>query len=551
MMRSTLLFIVLTIVACNNSTEQPKAQPGNEAGAKSVSPQQAPAQNIAPGKESAKPAEPGSYTPYHDLPAEVKDYINLQEDSRFYLDALKQFDKLSPTYLEQLYGQPVNSVEELQMLMRQKLIDQRKASGMKVSQADIPTEWAVPEQRIANSKDADYVYIYGDMDNMGYGWPKGYDPFSGESTKPHGFPFVPERDDPPGTDRIMVNSGYNYPSKEKKFKREKSDGYTTSTRRPENTPETLRLKPAIGDRKIETVMLQLFVDDFQAPSFSSQFKCYLNGQEAPFISNMLNELKQGGPIGKMISIQLLPEYWPLLKEEYLEIFIDSPETPRGDGFAIDFVRVLVNPRNIPRSGISGKVTDAKTRQPLANALIKVSGAQQIRTDEKGQYQMDGIPCGMIVVQAALAGYKGASASTDLLQNKNAVVNLKLEPETDQTLQEQLDNKGKVELYGIYFDTDKATIKPESLPTLKRLLGLIRQNPGRALEIGGHTDSEGDANYNDKLSQDRAESVLKWLKDNKAETSKLKTKGYGESLPVADNATEAGRALNRRVEIKTL
>ena len=118
-------------------------------------------------------------------------------------------------------------------------------------------------------------------------------------------------------------------------------------------------------------------------------------------------------------------------------------------------------------------------------------------------------------------------------------------------QEQLDNKGKVELYGIYFDTDKATIKSESLPTLKRLLALIQQNPGRALEIGGHTDSEGDANYNDKLSKDRAESVLKWLKDNKAETSGLKTMGYGESLPVADNATEAGRALNRRVEIKTL
>jgi outer membrane protein OmpA-like peptidoglycan-associated protein len=158
---------------------------------------------------------------------------------------------------------------------------------------------------------------------------------------------------------------------------------------------------------------------------------------------------------------------------------------------------------------------------------------------------------MIVVQAAMAGYKSASASTDLVESKKAVVNLKLEPETDQTLQEQLDNKGKVELYGIYFDTDKATMKPESLPTLKRLLALIQQNPGRALEIGGHTDSDGDANYNDKLSQDRAESVLKWLKDNKAETGKLKTKGYGESLPVADNATEAGRALNRRVEIKTL
>jgi outer membrane protein OmpA-like peptidoglycan-associated protein len=543
----SLFFIA--IVACNNSNKQPAPEAGT--GTETKAPIPASASDQQPENKSPVPVPVGKVTPYHELPAEERDYITQQEDSRFYLDALKQFNKLSPEYLEQLYGQKVSSVEELHALMRQKLIQQRRTSGMKVSQPDIPNEWAVPEQRSAQSKDADYVYVYGDMDNLGYGWPKGYDPFSGESTKPHGFPFVPEPDDPPGTDRIMVNSGYAYPSKEKNFKREKSDGYTTSTRRPENTPETLRLKPAIGDRKIESVMLQIFVDDFQAPSFSSQFKCYLNGKEAPFISNILNELKQGGPIGKMISFQLLPEYWPLLKDEYLELFIDSPETPKGDGFAIDFVRLLVNPRNIPRSGVSGKVTDAKTRKPLANAIIKVSGAQQIRTDEKGQYQMDGIPCGMIVVQAAMAGYKSASASTDLVESKKAVVNLKLEPETDQTLQEQLDNKGKVELYGIYFDTDKATIKPESLPTLKRLLALIQQNPGRALEIGGHTDSEGDANYNDKLSQDRAESVLKWLKDNKAETGKLKTKGYGESLPVADNATEAGRALNRRVEIKTL
>ena len=120
------------------------------------------------------------------------------------------------------------------------------------------------------------------------------------------------------------------------------------------------------------------------------------------------------------------------------------------------------------------------------------------------------------------------------ENTSSVI-IKLEPETNNTLQVQLEQKGKIELYGIYFDTDKATLKPESEKTLKQLLAFINANPGTALEIGGHTDAQGDNAYNLQLSQQRAEAVISWLKANKAAVTNLRAKGYGETEPVADNS----------------
>jgi OmpA-OmpF porin, OOP family len=155
----------------------------------------------------------------------------------------------------------------------------------------------------------------------------------------------------------------------------------------------------------------------------------------------------------------------------------------------------------------------------------------------------------VIVQGNKAGYKQGTVSTDVVKENTSSVIIKLEPETNNTLQEQLEQKGKIELYGIYFDTDKATLKPESEKTLKQLLAFINANPGTALEFGGHTDAQGDNAYNLQLSQQRAEAVISWLKANKATVTNLSAKGYGETEPVADNSTETGRALNRRVEIK--
>lgn len=477
-----------------------------------------------------------------------RQYITLQEDAKLYYEAVKKIEALTPAYLEALYGKKPANAAELYRILRAKWVEQRKKAGTTVSIPYLPETWAVPFTSTRGGPLADYVYVYGDIDNLGYGWPNNYDPFSGESTPPHQYPFLPEPDDPPGTDRIMVNSGYQYPHKGKKFKRERSDGYTSSTRRPDNNPEILRLRPQVSDLPIRQVLLQLFVDDFQAPSFSSRFRFLLNERELPSVSTILNDLKQGGPIGKLVTVQLLPDYFDVLKSGQLDISIDSPESIKGDGFAIDFVRLLVNPKQFPTSTIRGKVTDASTKEPLADVSIRVSGVEPVRSLSTGNFNVEAVPCGMVVIQASQAGYQPAAVTIDLKENDQSDVHIKLQPESESSLQQQLEEKGQVELYGIYFDTDKAIIKPASIKTLNKLAVLIRKNPAVPLVIGGHTDSQGNEVHNLELSRQRAEAVRAWLLENKVPINNLSVEGYGSGRPVASNDTETGRALNRRVEI---
>lgn len=112
----------------------------------------------------------------------------------------------------------------------------------------------------------------------------------------------------------------------------------------------------------------------------------------------------------------------------------------------------------------------------------------------------------------------------------------------------LDADGRVQLYGILFDTDKATLKPESSEQLQDVVTLLRDNPALKLEVQGHTDDQGSDSYNMDLSQRRAETVVSYLGLFGIESARLTPKGYGESSPVAPNTTDEGRAKNRRVEL---
>jgi outer membrane protein OmpA-like peptidoglycan-associated protein len=107
------------------------------------------------------------------------------------------------------------------------------------------------------------------------------------------------------------------------------------------------------------------------------------------------------------------------------------------------------------------------------------------------------------------------------------------------------------LYGIHFDTDSATIKPESAATLNELLSVLGDKAGLRIEVEGHTDSTNTAAYNQSLSQRRAQAVVDWLKQHSIAAARITAKGYGADKPVADNTTMQGRALNRRVEISAL
>jgi len=109
--------------------------------------------------------------------------------------------------------------------------------------------------------------------------------------------------------------------------------------------------------------------------------------------------------------------------------------------------------------------------------------------------------------------------------------------------------GKVAIYGIYFDFNKADVKPDSEPTLKEITKLLQQDAKLKLYVVGHTDSVGGLDYNMKLSQQRAEAVVKELVSKyKVGPDRLKAYGVGPLAPVTSNDTEDGKAKNRRVEL---
>jgi OmpA-OmpF porin, OOP family len=109
----------------------------------------------------------------------------------------------------------------------------------------------------------------------------------------------------------------------------------------------------------------------------------------------------------------------------------------------------------------------------------------------------------------------------------------------------------VRLNNVFFDFDKATLRPESFIELDRVVKLLTENPAIEIEMSAHTDSKGSDDYNLKLSDNRAKSVMEYILSKGIATSRIVSQGYGETKPVATNETDEGRQLNRRVEFKIL
>lgn len=118
-----------------------------------------------------------------------------------------------------------------------------------------------------------------------------------------------------------------------------------------------------------------------------------------------------------------------------------------------------------------------------------------------------------------------------------------------TMAKSISDTGKVALYGIYFDSGLAVLKPESDPALAEIVKLLQADPKLKLYVVGHTDNVGTYEYNVKLSKDRADAVVKVLTGKYGiAASRLQACGDGPTAPVESNKTEDGRAKNRRVEL---
>ncbi|MBT32546.1 MAG: hypothetical protein CMO01_23020 [Thalassobius sp.] len=109
----------------------------------------------------------------------------------------------------------------------------------------------------------------------------------------------------------------------------------------------------------------------------------------------------------------------------------------------------------------------------------------------------------------------------------------------------------VRLNNIFFENAKAELMETSFSELNKVIKLMQENDQMEILISGHTDAVGSDDSNQKLSENRAASVMQYLIDNGIHKSRISSKGFGESNPVADNNTEDGKQLNRRVEFTIL
>ncbi|MHA1992894.1 MAG: OmpA family protein, partial [Candidatus Hodarchaeales archaeon] len=120
-------------------------------------------------------------------------------------------------------------------------------------------------------------------------------------------------------------------------------------------------------------------------------------------------------------------------------------------------------------------------------------------------------------------------------------------EGGKKLYDRIMNDGKFVTRGILFDVNKATISGESMGTINEIVKLMNEHNDLKFIIEGHTDSDGEETFNQRLSEDRAAAVMALLVNQGIDPIRLQSKGWGESKPVSDNSIPEGKANNRRVE----
>ena len=412
-----------------------------------------------------------------------------------------------------------------------------------------PASWALKTERTVNGPEADLLVRTGDINNLGFGWPTGFDPFSGKSTPGHAYPWDPRPGAPDGTDRILLGSVDTAADASK----HSHDGYTSYAidHRASSMPVPIVLNVGALPAKVNVVLLQMFLDDFQAPVWGSHFQLTLNGTRIPSFEAAINSLSQTGPIGKLVTFKLLPEYWPLVRSGTVKVLIDDPTTHIPDGYAIDFVRILVNPHPFKYAvSLNCSVVDAATHKPIAGATVDAA-TETATTDARGQCVLKNLPAGLVTASAIAAGYDEQVIPVDIEAGAQGHASFELKRHTEGVadLERSVGQSGSAAIYGVHFDTGSATLRPDSTAALQNVLALINGRPASRWIISGHTDNQGSADLNQKLSQARAASVIAWLVAHGVAANRLSPQGFGASHPVADNATEAGRALNRRVEMQ--
>ena len=200
--------------------------------------------------------------------------------------------------------------------------------------------------------------------------------------------------------------------------------------------------------------------------------------------------------------------------------------------------------------VKGKVFDKKTGKGLPSAVELTDLSSQellskVQTDATGAYLLT-LPVGKdYAFNVNRRGYLFFSENftfTRTVSDSTYHLDIPLQP---------IEKNATTVLHNIFFDVKQFELKPSSTLELDKLVALMKENPTLRILISGHTDNVGKAAENSKLSNNRAQAVVKYVSSKGIEIKRLVFRGYGAQKPVADNTSESGRARNRRTELTVL
>lgn len=411
--------------------------------------------------------------------------------------------------------------------------------------------WQKQAATLSGSLEAEWIIRVGDVDNLNFGWPEDFDPFCGRMSQSHEWPTNQAGPgDVAGTDRVVLSSKLK-PSAPKGCG---ADGYsgTWDPKRSKPVPFKLPLSVLKGVQ-IKNAFVQLFIDDFQSPSLCSRFRVELNGKRFVELEKLLNAIEQTGPVGKLITVPIPEEFHADLtsKPELVIALDEALGVP--DGWAIDFVRLLVNRKreNTCKGTLRGLVVTKGSDTPVPTARITLADGTSATSDAEGRFTIANVPTGFEVVTASATGYSDGASGADVGQGEdNPEVRIELELGKQLVFDQKKIAVGEaLTLANILFDVSKAELKKESKPELEKVVQFLKDNPAAEIELSGHTSSEGDAAVNRSLSYRRVKACKDYITGKGIDPGRIVAVGYGPDRPVAPNDTEPNRKLNRRVELR--
>lgn len=408
-------------------------------------------------------------------------------------------------------------------------------------------DWSAQQVILRHTQEAELMIRVGDIDNLNFGWESEFNPFLGRPTSVHSYPWEPKKNDIPGMDRIMISTSQG------KVKRDCSnDGYSLAGKLAfRATPITVPLQQAKG-MNITGAILTMFIDDFQAPDFCGKYRVWVNKKRFTDIEKVINLLRQGGPIGKFISVRFPQELLSVFQADKLSIMIDDSTTGAFDGYAIDFVKVLVNPKDLLyKGGILGEIRDEETQSPIQGAVTEIRGYTTVETNQDGVFTMNDVPIGLHVVEASARGYENNSIICDIIADETQESPVIYLRKTKPVVYEgkQLQSGDAITLKNIQFSIASSELTAEAKKELQSIVTLMKNNERIEIELSGHTSSEGQTESNRLLSLSRVMSCKRYVVSQGIDESRIVTQGYGSDKPIAPNDSEQNRTLNRRVEMK--